>query len=397
VYELVSVFDLLNHFSGQEYLWKFLDILNDYVVLKDKSVVNFLQHFNQNRNSYCISSSSTENAVTISSIHKSKGLEYPVVILPFINWTYAPDSEKIWFDLSELDIPELEMENSNTLNFVHGRVNSFEPATISELTGQIQAEKDAILLDSLNMLYVATTRPKQALHLILSVPNEDMHNRTIATFENSVGKLLHEFAEKQGTKMDLPDFLQTETSWSSAYYTFDNVSYVPKIQHDDKLIQNKKVQVRLQNIPSSIHLRVNTSQSDLYTAASKKREIGNQLHDLLAQLPDIDAWPSLRAKSKVDTSKLDDLLSLEKIQVFFKKDLLAFKEVDLLCPDGSIVRPDRVNKVGDDLQVIDFKTGKPKPEHHTQINKYKQTLISMGHSVCKGVLIYVDSKDLEYV
>ena len=397
VYELVSVFDLLNHSSGQEYLWKFLDILNDYVVLKDKSVVNFLQHFNQNRNSYCISSSSTENAVTISSIHKSKGLEYPVVILPFINWTYAPDSEKIWFDLSELDIPELEMENSNTLNFVYGRVNSFEPATISELTGQIQAEKDAILLDSLNMLYVATTRPKQALHLILTVPNEDMHNRTIATFENSVGKLLHEFAEKQGTKMDLPDFLQTETSWSSAYYTFDKVSYVPKIQHDDKLIQNKKVQVRLQNIPSSIHLRVNTSQSDLYTAASKKREIGNQLHDLLAQLPDIDAWPSLRAKSKLDTSKLDDLLSLEKIQVFFKKDLLAFKEVDLLCPDGSIVRPDRVNKVGDDLQVIDFKTGKPKPEHHTQINKYKQTLISMGHSVCKGVLIYVDSKDLEYV
>jgi ATP-dependent exoDNAse (exonuclease V) beta subunit len=289
------------------------------------------------------------------------------------------------------------MENSNTLNFVYGRVNSSEPATISELTGQIQAEKDAILLDSLNMLYVATTRPKQALHLILTVPNEDMHNRTIATFENSVGKLLHEFAEKQGTKMDLPDFLQTETSWSSAYYTFDKVSYVPKIQHDDKLIQNKKVQVRLQNIPSSIHLRVNTSQSDLYTAASKKREIGNQLHDLLAQLPDIDAWPSLRAKSKLDTSKLDDLLSLEKIQVFFKKDLLAFKEVDLLCPDGSIVRPDRVNKVGDDLQVIDFKTGKPKPEHHTQINKYKQTLISMGHSVCKGVLIYVDSKDLEYV
>jgi ATP-dependent exoDNAse (exonuclease V) beta subunit len=52
VYDLVSAFDLLNHASGQEYLWKFLDVLNEYVLLKDKLIAGFLQHFNQNRNSY---------------------------------------------------------------------------------------------------------------------------------------------------------------------------------------------------------------------------------------------------------------------------------------------------------------------------------------------------------
>lgn len=397
VYDLISVLDLLNHSSGQDYLWKFLDILNDYVVLNDKSVGNFLQHFNLNRNSYCISSSSQENAVTISSIHKSKGLEYPVVIVPFVNWTFVPDAEKIWFDLSEVLSPDLALENSKKLNVIYGRVNATEPAVFPSLVEQIKSEKDTILLDALNMLYVATTRPKQALHLILAIPDAEMHNRTITTFENSVGKLLIDFAETQGSIAELPNYLQTETAWPTSYFNFSSSAFLPKVPNNNEIEQNKNVQVRLQEIQPSIHFRVNTSHSDLYTSASKKREIGNQLHDLLAQLPDMDSWPSLRANTKIDVSKLDDLLAIDTVQAFFKKDLLAFKEVDLLCPDGSIVRPDRVNKVGNDLQVIDFKTGKPKPEHHLQINKYKQTLIAMGHSVCQGVLIYVDSKELEYV
>ena len=85
------------------------------------------------------------------------------------------------------------------------------------------------------------------------------------------------------------------------------------------------------------------------------------------------------------------------VQGFFKKENLAFKEVDLLCPDGSIVRPDRVNWVGDALQVIDFKTGKSKPEHDEQIARYKKTLQSMGHQVTAGVLIYLETKELRYV
>ena len=150
-------------------------------------------------------------------------------------------------------------------------------------------------------------------------------------------------------------------------------------------------------IESNLSLNGKFLRSDLYTSASKKREIGNQLHDLLAQLPDMDSWPVLRAKSSLDVSLLDALLAIPKVQSFFNKEQLVFKEVDLLCPDGKIIRPDRVNKVDGALQVIDFKTGKPKPEHHDQINRYKQTLVSMGHQVTERVLIYVESKELVYV
>ena len=394
VYDLVSTFDLLNVFSGQEYLWKFLDVLNEYVLLKDKLVAGFLQHFNQNRNSYCISSSNQVDAVTISSIHKSKGLEYPVVILPFVNWTFQADSEKIWFELGDQVSEDLEMGEDLRLQHIYGRVNATEVLAFPDLVQQTLKEKEAIFLDALNMLYVATTRPKQSLHLLLTVPDMDLHSRTLSTYENSVGKLLYEYAQSNGELVDLPLYLQTETEWISSYFSFSTTEVNPSLDRTTSSNADKIMQISLGKAVSPITLRVNSAKADLYTAASQKREIGNQLHDILAQLPDMEAWPYVRAKSKLDLATLETLFESEKVRSFFAKDVLAFKEVDLLCPDGKIIRPDRVNKIGEALQVIDFKTGKQKPEHHDQINRYKQNLIDMGYQVTKGVLIYLETGEL---
>jgi ATP-dependent exoDNAse (exonuclease V) beta subunit len=397
VYDLVSAFDLLNDVTGQEYVWKFLDVLNEYVLLKDKLVAGFLQHFNQNRNSYCISSSNQEDAITISSIHKSKGLEYPVVILPFVNWTFQADSEKIWYEMGEEESTDLQLSETSQLKHIYGRVNSTEILSFPGLAQQTQKEKEAIFLDALNMLYVATTRPKQTLHLLLTVPDPDLHSKTISTYTHSVGRLVYDYAQEKSESVEIPAYLQTTTAWNTSYFAFSNTTVIPSLEHDSVPVLEKNVQISFDDKVTPVSLRVNSAKADLYTAASKKREIGNQLHDLLAQLPDMDAWPQVKAKSKLDVSSLDALFESEEVCAFFVKDILAFKEVDLLCPDGKIIRPDRVNKIGGSLQVIDFKTGKQKPEHHDQINRYKQTLVDMGHQVTKGVLIYLETKELVYV
>ncbi len=394
VYDLVSAFDLLNVLSGQEYLWKFLDVLNEYVLLKDKQVAGFLQHFNQNRNSYCISSSNQVDAVTISSIHKSKGLEYPVVILPFVNWTFVADLEKIWFELGDQASEDLGMSEDLRLQHIYGRVNAAEVLAFPDLAQQTLKEKEAIFLDAINMLYVATTRPKQSLHLLLTVPDMDSHSKTLFTYENSVGRLLYEYAQSNGVSSDLPVFLKTETEWNSSYFSLSATEVSPTLARSTTSYLDKNVHITLGKSVSPVTLRVNSAKSDLYTAASQKREIGNQLHDILAQLPDMEAWPFVKAKSKLDLSALESLFESEKVRSYFAKDVLAFKEVDLLCPDGKVIRPDRVNKVGEALQVIDFKTGKQNSEHQDQINRYKQALVDMGYQVTKGVLIYIESGKL---
>jgi ATP-dependent exoDNAse (exonuclease V) beta subunit len=334
------------------------------------------------------------DAVTISSIHKSKGLEYPVVILPFVNWTFQADSEKIWFELGDQLTEDLEMREDLRLQHIYGRVNATEVLGFPNLAQQTLKEKEAIFLDALNMLYVATTRPKQSLHLLLTVPDMDLHSRTLSTYENSVGRLLYEYAQSNGELVDLPHYLQTETEWISSYYSFSTTEVNPSLDLATSANLDKSIRISLGKSVSPISLRVNSAKADLYTAASQKREIGNQLHDILAQLPDMEAWPFVKAKSNLDLATLDALFESDKVCSFFAKDVLAFKEVDLLCPDGKIIRPDRVNKIGDALQVIDFKTGKQKPEHHDQINRYKQALIDMGYQVTKGVLIYLETGEL---
>jgi ATP-dependent exoDNAse (exonuclease V) beta subunit len=276
-------------------------------------------------------------------------------------------------------------------------VTSSEVLAFPTLALQTKKEKEAIFLDALNMLYVATTRPKQSLHLLLTVPEPDMHTKTISTYTNSVGRLVYDYAQTLSESTELPLYLKTETDWKTAYFTFSNESVIPSLTHDVTFDLEKKVQIRLGGVNAPVSLRVNSAKSDLYTSASKKREIGNQLHDLLAQLPDMEAWSQVRAKSKVDVSSLDALFESQQVRDFFVKDILAFKEVDLLCPDGKIIRPDRVNKIGEALQVIDFKTGKQKPEHQGQIQRYKQTLVEMGYQVTQGVLIYIETKELVYV
>jgi ATP-dependent exoDNAse (exonuclease V) beta subunit len=299
--------------------------------------------------------------------------------------------------MGEEETVDLQMTETSHLKHVYGRVNSAELLSFPGLAQQTQKEKEVIFLDALNMLYVATTRPKQSLHLLLTVPDADLHPRTIATYTNSVGRLVYDYALNKLEPAEIPTYLQTTTAWNATYFAFSTTTVIPSLEHAVLPSFEKNVQISLGNEVSPVSLRVNSAKADLYTSASQKREIGNQLHDLLAQLPDIDAWDEVKSKSKIDVSSLDALFELEEVRSFFAKDNLAFKEVDLLCPDGKIIRPDRVNKIGEALQVIDFKTGKQKPEHHEQIIRYKQTLVEMGHQVTKGVLIYLETKELVYV
>jgi len=80
---------------------------------------------------------------------------------------------------------------------------------------------------------VATTRPKQSLHLLLTVPQADMHAKTISTFEQSVGNLVYQYAEEKGTKIDLPDYLQVDSSLPYSYYTFSNSIVLPKLSREE--------------------------------------------------------------------------------------------------------------------------------------------------------------------
>jgi ATP-dependent exoDNAse (exonuclease V) beta subunit len=396
IYYLIDQFSLLNDKDGTEYIFKYLDILHEFVMQKSNYLEDFINYYELNKANFSIACPDHMNAVTITSIHKSKGLEYPVVILPFTSWTHQADHEKIWFDITSLGYEELQM-NQEALPFHYGRINSKDIVGFDSLEIQSKMEKDAIFLDSLNMLYVATTRAKQRLHILMAQPSEQAPTRSKTVFEQSVGQMFVEFLQNRGItpQIDLPTDLIKE---KQTYYCLRG-SLGQSV--NKKQISKVKTDVLLE-LKSSIYVapsfRINSSKSDLFTLADQKRRQGDAMHNFLANFSGISSLENqIKGLEEDFQLAVRDIFSNQSIKELFVDNELLFVETDILCPDGTTFRPDRVIIRNGHTLVIDFKTGIEKEAHRNQIINYKNILAQMGYHNVQGLLLYLADQRLEYV
>ncbi|CAM4326104.1 hypothetical protein EWU23_01250 [Cytophagaceae bacterium 50C-KIRBA] len=392
VYKTIGLFDLFNQAEGSEYVLKLLDIMQDFILKNTPTISDFLTYFDLNKHSFSISCPDNVDAITITSIHKSKGLEYPVVILPFAAWSHqASDRDKIWFKLDMLE-DEFRMEEKGALPYFYGRANASDLDLYPPLAIQKQQELDAIFLDALNMLYVASTRAKQHLHILLSEPNTDAHHRTKATFEQSIGRLLLDYLQSvKSHSDDLPSFVDAEFQENSTYYLLSKSdAFISQPITSDP---EKHVTLEL-NARTSVKplLRVKTAQADLYTLAKEKRERGDIIHK---QLENLKSYEDLKEEEVLP--EILELLEMEEIKQFFIPGELFLSEEDILLPDGNAIRPDRVIKQNESLIVVDYKTGKKEEKHINQVNSYCDALRQMGYPKVKGAIIYTVDKVVKYV
>lgn len=403
VYYLIDKFNLFTHSEGTEYLFKYLDILNEFSLVQSNSITEFLAYYDDNKSSFCIASPSHLNAITISSIHKSKGLEYPIVIIPFASWSHQVGSEKIWYDLKNLAFDELNVSENKNLSHFYSKVNSKNLIGFNDLYQQSQHEKEAVFLDALNMLYVGATRARLHLHLVIAKPSEEAHGTTKAIFNVSVGNILCKMAENEGRLILNESYLNSSpyVEFISHYVFSENqipecISKSVGSEYAHKFVD---IQSSLVEIPK---IRVDSSKSDMFTSADNKREKGNMLHDFLAKLKGVNDWSSYYSKSISIHSfeymdDINEILESKEIREFFIDDELLFVENDILCPDGSVFRPDRVIKKDGKVFIIDFKSGKRDEKHKIQLGNYCNILHDMGFNCPKGVLIYLSERDVVYL
>jgi ATP-dependent exoDNAse (exonuclease V) beta subunit len=396
IYYLIDQFNLLNDKDGTEYIFKYLDILHEFVLQKSNNLEDFVNYYELNKANFSIACPDHMNAVTITSIHKSKGLEYPVVILPFTSWTHQADHEKIWFDISSLGYEELQM-NQESLPFHYGRINSKDIVGFDSLEIQSKMEKDAVFLDSLNMLYVATTRAKQRLHILMAQPSEQAQTRSKTVFEQSVGQMFIEFLQSRGISQQLNE-ASDSFSENQSYYCLQgtlarsiNKKEISKVKSDVFL----ELKANLHDSPT---FRIKSSKSDLFTMAEQKRRRGDAIHDFLAGFSGMSNLENqIKGLEEDFQLVVNEIFSNSAIKELFVDEELLFVETDILCPDGTTFRPDRVILKNGHPVVIDFKTGIEKESHRKQIVNYKNILTQMGYKNVQGVLLYLADQRLEYV
>jgi ATP-dependent exoDNAse (exonuclease V) beta subunit len=162
--ELIDVFQINRRMSEQMYIQTFLDILLNFGKLHTNNLLDFLEFWELKKSKLSISSPQSDNAIRIMTIHKSKGLEFPVVILAFADWSLSFNKQsQIWLNWSENSlVPQLKTLilplNKNILE------TSFAP--------QYVAEQEAAFIDGLNMLYVALTRAANELYVFGKAPTD---------------------------------------------------------------------------------------------------------------------------------------------------------------------------------------------------------------------------------
>ena len=323
----------------------------------------------------------SERAIEILTIHKAKGLENKVIIIPLCSWSLKP--------LDSTGYITNTIWSKATPNKHLDSIGEFPIAFNSSVGDSLFADgffRETVYcsVDALNMLYVATTRAKEQLHIFL--PGKKSRNSSVSTL------LLGLYGNKMQKDSEDAIFCHYEIG------TFDSPE--PKDEEDKKV---KTTVIREHNV-APVSLRFRTSLSRYFAEdnnALTPRNTGIRLHrafegattreEIFAKLDDMVKNGELRQeevanlKSQISTT-LDTTIAGE----WFDGSWSAlYRERNIVLPNGKSKRPDRVMTRNNEAVVIDYKFGKEEREHIVQIEQYIKVLRTMGYTSVKGYVWYV--------
>ncbi|HNP18826.1 MAG TPA: UvrD-helicase domain-containing protein [Fulvivirga sp.] len=370
LYELVEsisrIFNLNQLKDEFTYLQGFQDAVLDYSKNERGDIVSFLEWWEEVRKERAIQIADENNAIKILTIHKSKGLEFPVVILPFVNWMMDNDTKKnkvMWCPGG--DEPPFNKLPIVPLKYVSAMAKTY-------WADQYFDEKLRALLDNVNLLYVAFTRPIHGLFAYAPLPRIDVKKGISLSTVN--GFVYEQLTEKTGWDDEMMRFKSGEI-----------VSYTPK--------KSATVEYGLQTYHSGdwrkkIQLQIRGSaelNESLFVEATLK---GIRLHSLLSRIKykiDLEQF-----KLIAEYELLSNIVNHPDIADWFDDKWEVSNEVAVLLPGGAFKRIDRINKKANETVLIDYKTGTSRDKDIAQVKEYIKIMEEMGKENVSGRLIYLE-------
>lgn len=404
--KIYSIFQL-HRLEGQgAYLCAFYDHLANYVNENTTDIQSFLTEWDENLSKKTIQSDET-NGIRLISIHKSKGLEFDHVIIPYCDWTLEKYSDNIiWCKPNEAPFNDLPIVPIDYSPKMMGSI--YEKEYLHE---HLQNT-----VDNLNLLYVAFTRAAKSLYVVgkrgaknsrsalielcLPLVAESMPEAQLEGMENNEAAIVFEYGTCQTSQPELPSqknekessnpFLQKSEAISVSIRTYDSKVNFRQSNRSRDFIEGEDIDQQRRYIQAGSLLH------EIFSTIQTEKDIPEALQRL--QFEGILYDEEMTAKRI--TSMLRKRLSDPRVASWFSPRWTLFNECTILSvEDGEICehRPDRVMTDGNEWIVVDFKFGHPDPEYHTQVRRYMDLLSSMGHQNIKGYLWYVYSNKIEEV
>lgn len=407
--DIYSMFEL-DKLEGQSaYICAFYDQVADFIGNNSGNIGMFIDEWNSSIYKKTIQSDEV-NGIRLISIHKSKGLEFDNVIIPFCDWTLENKKTTLWCN------PKIPPFNKLPLVPINYSGKLLE--TIYADDYRIEHVQNTV--DNLNLLYVAFTRASKNLFVFgkNSKGNNKAKNRSeiinqcLPVIKNKLESSILINAGEDGPntifeygKLFKEEVATTERP-SNNVFLHSTELYNIKIKTSDIIVKFKQSNKSRDFIGGE-----DTDGQD----NARYIKTGNILHKLFSMIrttADIDKvlkqleFDGILYDEEITSEKIRDMLSKrlsdKRVAEWFDEKWKVFNECSILYIDpdtGKTItkRPDRVIFDGTEMKVIDFKFGKYKEEYETQVRQYTKLLKDMGYHNVKAYLWFVYTNEIKEI
>lgn len=376
--QAIKLFNLIE--DSDAYVTYLLDEVLDVEYKQGASGSLFLEYWEKKKDNLSISAPLSMNAVQIMTIHKSKGLEFPIVIFPFANsHIYKDIKPKMWLPVNSEDFNGFSQllinKNKETVNYSNYAASLYND------------EQEKLELDAFNVLYVALTRAVKNLFII---SKKEVDSKT------------------KNPKLDyysglFINYLQQIGHWEDhkPIYTFGEFNTNSSIP----ISQNEEEYIKFQySYKERASFKIITKSGMLWeTTAEAALSRGNTIHHILSLIEtesDIDlCFENLIQKGILNEkevpalkAKVLSIVQHPKLKEFYNNKVSIKNETDIITSNGIILRPDRIVFDEKGVTIIDYKTGKRNIAYKDQIDSYAVALQEMNYQINNKIIVYINNE-----
>jgi ATP-dependent helicase/nuclease subunit A len=388
--------NIIRFFGIGEYSWNvaYLNTFQDYIVSftgnKNADIQSFLDWWEASGKKKSVVLPGNQDAMRILTIHKSKGLEFKVVILPFLSWDLDHISSK-----SPILWVKPTIAPFNELGIIPVKYNNGLSGTF--FAEYYKDEKYSVYIDNINLLYVALTRAKDAIYGF-SIDNPKSKSTIAGVLKNAImlntsvsgssGFILNSFysSEKRVFEYgEIPESLKKPT---------DNVNLISSTYHVSREMESLKLKLHGENYFSSdkneLRKKINYGKlmHEIFEGINTTSDISFAVRKLVLEgkLPE--------KESAGIEKRVNSLISSPQVESWFMSGNNVMTEAGILLQSGITRRPDRVIFKDGKTIIIDFKFGEENPNYTEQVDQYRRLLTEMGYNNIEAFIWYVDKNKI---
>lgn len=348
------------------FIQSFMDDILEWTSIHGNDLRQYLKHWEDSK--IAISSPNDPNAIRITTVHKSKGLAFPIVIFPFAEKVGLFKEDTLWCHLDS----DAQMGES---------FDSIFPVVLGKSSGDsffsesLENEMEMQRIDNLNIFYVCLTRARKEMHIIAKNPPKSLIDGKSSP--NDLSQLLYLYCEQNGYTFGSP-------------YRWNEAS-----KKEDSEIEEFDAEYETYGMNPEACSKRFVASSDAWDYFSEegigqsKRLRGIEQHALLSRIRTSDDAREVLRSIEPQTREL----LLERISAhseWFSPELKTLNEVAIIDSFGNTNRPDRVlvDEEGR-VTVIDFKFGEEDEKYSGQVRRYMRLFREMGYGEVSGYIWYI--------